>query len=220
MSILFLVVFKMIEHIFLDFNGTLIDDVDLCLNLLNQLLKSQNKKEIDIKRYKEIFTFPIIDYYEAAGIDFNIESFDSLAIKFIQSYQPQSLLCGLYSGVIDTLKYLKNKGVKLYILSASEKKNLLEQCRHYDIVKYFDEILGIDDIHAKGKVEIAKEFIKNSDINLENAIFVGDTLHDYEVACAMGIECRLVCCGHQSRKRLETTNAIIYEDIRGLMQEV
>ena len=210
----------MLKHIFLDFNGTIINDVDLCLELLNKLLASQNKPSVDINKYKDIFTFPIKKYYEAAGIDFNIESFESLAVKFIEEYQPKSLLCGLYSCVIETLEYLKNKGVKLYILSASEKNNLIKQCKHYDIVKYFDEILGIDNIEAKGKTDIAIEFVNKNHIKYDEAIFVGDTLHDYEVSQAMNIGCRLVSCGHQSKEVLKAANVKIYDDIRGLMEEI
>ena len=55
----------MIKYIFFDFNGTIIDDVDLCLELLNKLLKSQNKPTFDIDGYKKIFTFPIIKYYDS-----------------------------------------------------------------------------------------------------------------------------------------------------------
>lgn len=209
----------MLKHIFFDFNGTLINDVDLCLDLLNKLLKSQNKPFVDMERYKNIFTFPIKKYYEAAGIDFNIESYESLAIKFIDEYQPKSLLCGLYPCVIETLKQLKAKGLKLYILSASEKNNLIEQCIHYDIAKYFDAILGIDNIEAKGKTDIAIEFVNNNHIKKDEAIFIGDTLHDYEVSKAMNIGCRLVSCGHQSKNVLKAANVKIYDDIYGLMEE-
>lgn len=210
----------MIKHIFFDFNGTLINDVDLCLDLLNKILKGQNKPLVDIKRYKEIFTFPIIKYYEAAGVDFNIESFESLATKFIDEYQPKSLECGLYDCVIETLEELKQKNINLYILSASEINNLMAQCRHYDIVKYFTKILGIDNIHAGSKIAIAKEYIKESNIDVSTAIFIGDTLHDYEVAMAMGVDARLVSCGHQSIDVLKKAGICIYEDISDVLKEV
>lgn len=210
----------MIKHIFLDFNGTIINDVDLCLKLLNELLAVQKKEPISMERYKEIFTFPIQKYYEAAGIDFSVNSFEDMAVLFIEKYQPQSLKCGLYTGVEETLQYLKERGSHIYILSASERNNLLEQCEHFQIVKYFDEILGIDNIHAGSKIDIAKDFMKKSGIQPQEAVFVGDTLHDYEVSQAMGVQCRLVCCGHQSRKRLGQAGVIIYDDIRGLMEEI
>ena len=34
------------KHIFFDFNGTIINDIDLCLDLLNQILTKQNKKNL------------------------------------------------------------------------------------------------------------------------------------------------------------------------------
>jgi len=53
----------MIKHVFFDFNGTIIDDVDLCLNLLNEILRNQGKPVLDLDTYKHVFKFPIKDYY-------------------------------------------------------------------------------------------------------------------------------------------------------------
>ena len=60
------------KYIFLDFNGTIINDVQLCLDLLNEILRSQGKRELNIEEYKNVFTFPVKKYYEAAGVDFSI----------------------------------------------------------------------------------------------------------------------------------------------------
>lgn len=37
----------------------------------------------------------------------------------------------------------------------------------------------------------------------DEVLFIGDSRHDYEVAEAMGVDCILLCGGHQSRARLE-----------------
>ena len=42
----------MVKHVFLDFNGTLLDDLDLCLELLNWMLKDQNKPLVEKNKYK------------------------------------------------------------------------------------------------------------------------------------------------------------------------
>ena len=204
------------KHIFFDFNGTIINDIDLCLELLNEILIKQNKPIVSMERYKNIFTFPIKDYYIAAGVDFNIESYESLAKWFISVYQPASMKCGLFEGIVDTFKLLKDKGYNLYILSASERNNLIEQCENYDIVKYFVDILGIDNIHAASKVNIAIDYMKEHNINGEDVLFIGDTLHDLEVAEAMKAKCMLVSCGHQSKEVLAKGNVEILESINDL----
>ena len=210
----------MIKNIFFDFNGTLINDVDLCLELLNNILINQGKEPCSLEKYKNVFKFPIRQYYIDAGVDFNIESYESLAIKFINDYQPRSLECGLYNGVYKTLELLNEKGINCFILSASERNNLIEQCKSYDIVKYFKEILGIDNIHAQSKVNIAIDYINETKLNKDETIFIGDTLHDYEVAEAMGVKCYLVSCGHQSKEILSKANVTILDDINGIISEI
>lgn len=206
----------MIKHVFFDFNGTIIDDLDLCLELLNKILKEQNKPLVSKERYKEIFTFPIKDYYKAAGVDFNLKPFEKLADEFIEEYQPRSMNVGLFTSAIPTFKFLKEKGINLYILSASEVNNLKSQCQNYDICKYFNAILGIDNIYAKSKVDIAKNYIKEHNINKDETIFIGDTLHDKEVADAIGVKCFLVSCGHQAESVLKNANVEIFSSIEGL----
>lgn len=207
----------MIKYVFLDFNGTIINDVDLCLDLLNEMLRFQGNKELSLTEYKNVFTFPIIKYYERAGIDFSKNSFKELAVWFIAKYQPLSMECGLYEGLVDALIELKAKGYKLVILSASEKNNLIEQCKNYDIVKYFDDILGIDDIHANSKVDIALNYLKEKNISGNDILFVGDTLHDLEVAKAINANCLLVSCGHQSVEVLQEGGVKIINSVKELV---
>ncbi|MDE7384757.1 MAG: HAD hydrolase-like protein [Anaeroplasmataceae bacterium] len=207
----------MSKYIFLDFNGTIIDDVDLCLELLNDILRNQNKKLVTKEQYKDIFTFPVKKYYELAGVDFSIESFESLADKFIAAYQPLSLQCGLFPNSVEAFQKLKEKGYHLVILSASEKNNLLEQCESFGIVSYFDAILGIDNIHAASKVGIALKFMEEKHIKGEDILFVGDTLHDLEVAKAMGAKCMLVSCGHQSTSVLKQGGVPILSNVHALV---
>ena len=208
----------MVKHVFIDFNGTLLNDIDLCLSLLNKMLKEQNKELVGIDKYKEIFTFPVKDYYVKAGIDFNIESFESLAHKFMDEYVIEYKKCKLYDGVIDTLDYLRKKGLKLYILSASKQSILDEQCEYYNLTPHFDNIIGIKTIYANSKEDVAKEFIYNLDIDKSEALFIGDTLHDNEVANIVGINSILVACGHQSRNVLSRANTKIIDDLRDLKE--
>lgn len=205
------------KYIFFDFNGTIIDDVDLCLEILNDLLKKQNKPLVTRQRYKEIFTFPVKKYYELAGIDFSLNSFEELAVEFIDAYQPRSLSCGLYPNAKQVFQALKDKGYHLVILSASEKKNLLEQCDAYEITSYFDAILGIDNIHAESKVQIALNYMKDQAIQGKDVLFIGDTLHDLEVAYAMEAECTLVSCGHQSKEVLASGGVPILSSISDVL---
>lgn len=77
---------------------------------------------------------------------------------------------------------------------------------------FFDAILGLSDIFAKSKTELAKSWISERQISSGNICVIGDTIHDYQVAVELGCRCILVCGGHNSRQRLQKTGAMVIKD--------
>lgn len=206
----------MYKHVIFDFNGTILNDVALCHNLLNEILIMQDTKPISRLRYKQVFTFPIIDYYRRAGVDFDKNSYDELAMKFIEKYQPASMNLKLFPKTIETFEYLNQKGYSLYILSASETNNLRAQTDNYKISKYFKAILGLDNIKAESKVQIAKDYLDSYSIDSKDVLFIGDTLHDLDVAKSINVDCFLVSSGHQAKSVIKEGNVRIIKSIKEL----
>lgn len=208
------------KYVFFDFNGTILDDVDLCLNLLNDILLKQGKKTINKEDYRNIFCFPIKKYYEKAGIDFSLNSFEELSIDFIKKYQPASFKCNINKNLLETVNILKNMHYRVGILSASEINNLIEQLKVLEIYDNFDFVLGLDNIHAASKVDVAIEFIKQNNINSNDIIFIGDTDHDALVSQSIGAKCFLYTNGHQSREVLEKCNETLIDDFLEILSYI
>ena len=194
------------KYIFLDFNGTVLDDVDLCLNLLNEMLYEKENKTVDLIEYKQIFDFPIIKYYIAAGFDFSKYTFEELANYFIVEYTKRNLTeSKIFDDLEEFVHNIKNLGYKVVICSASKKVLLLEQLKEFKIIDLFDDVIGLDIHYAASKLELAKEYVKNIDIDLENSYFIGDTTHDAEVGVECGLNFLLIDRGHQSEDVLSKT---------------
>lgn len=87
-----------------------------------------------------------------------------------------------------------------------------KQLKELEIEEYFDEVLGIDNILAGSKVDIALNWIKDKDP--KECIMLGDTLHDLEVSRAMGIDCVLIANGHQAKEVLTEKYDKVVDDIR------
>lgn len=200
-----------------DWNGTLLDDVDLCLNTINHLLKEYNLSSFEsLEHYRDIFSFPVKNYYAKMGFDFEQVPFSVLAKKYIDVYQPSSFDCSLHDGAYQVLQNNKDQGYRQIVLSASQIDYLKEQIAIYDIDHYFDCILGIDNIHAASKVELAKKFFQMNELNANDVIFIGDSVHDHEVASEVGCQCILIAAGHQSYERLKETGTTVLHDISEL----
>ena len=207
------------ELILWDWNGTLLDDVELCVDALNRLLADFGyPQRYDRDQYRAIFGFPIEEYYVRAGFDFSRHSFAMLAEEYMDDYTPASAACPLAEGAIEALDAFRAAGLRQVILSASPVPTLTRQAGERHVTGYFDRLLGLGDIYAKSKVELGRRFMQEEDIDPARAVMIGDSVHDFEVAQAMGTACVLQCSGHQNRQTLTATGAPVVEGLREAAQ--
>jgi phosphoglycolate phosphatase len=124
----------------------------------------------------------------------------------------------LHDDAIETLDHFKREGFRQMILSAMHKEFLLRLVRNHSIEHYFSEISGIDDHYAEGKIEIGKKLLNGINGNTSQVIMVGDTIHDHEVAAALGIDVILVANGHQSEERLKSAGCPVVDRLEHLKE--
>ena len=199
-----------------DWNGTLLNDIDVCLEAMNILLKRRNLELLDIERYRDVFDFPVKKYYSRLGFDFEKEAFEIPAIEFIVEYKKLLHKSSVFEDVVDTLMKIKETGAKQYIVSAMESKALKKSVAERDIEPYFNDIYGIEDDYAHGKSHLLKKLLSRIETNPQKVVMIGDTIHDYEIAKEAGIDILLVARGHQSVARLKNTGAIVLNDFTNL----
>lgn len=201
-------------HIIWDFNGTILNDVQTGIDAVNVLLERYGKKQIEsAEQYRKVFGFPVIDYYDAIGLE--RENFARYAPEWVQEYNLREPYASIFNGVADMLEYFKKHGIPQYLLSATEQKMLGTQVDRLGIRTYFKELIGQDGIEAYGKADTAKRLAMRE--QMEHALFIGDSLHDFEVAQAIGAECVLLAWGHQDRERLESTGCRVFDTIADLL---
>ncbi len=206
------------NHIIWDWNGTLLNDVELCAGIMNMLLTQESLPNISIQKYKSIFTFPVIDYYKIAGHTFEKTSFEVLGKQFMDEYELQKNNCKLFPGVSELLLELQSKNIQQHLLSAYEQNNLNNILEYFGINNYFQHIFGLDNIYAGGKSHLAQDLAMKIRSNgaAGNILLIGDTIHDYEVAKEINSDCILLSHGHQDEERLLKLGIPVVHDISEL----
>jgi phosphoglycolate phosphatase len=192
-----------IMHVVWDWNGTLLDDSGLCVQIMNEMLGRRGLPGISIEFYKAVIEFPVILYYRKLGFDFLAEPFERISDEFVSLYQAGWRNCSLQKGVINVLPALKAAGVGQSVLSASLSGHLQEQLAHFGICGFLDAVTGAENHHGTGKLHIAKEHAAATGVKPESVLFIGDTEHDAEVAAEAGCGCLLVSYGHYGFDRLK-----------------
>lgn len=206
---------KKYTHIIWDFNGTILDDLDACIESVNILLENHGLRRLpDTETYRRAFGFPVRDYYERIGFDFNKTPYDELAIEWVNLYLEYTKEPILTDGVARILGYNRELGKEQLVLSACEIEMLTSQLEQLGVKEFFTEIIGLSNIHAAGKGDLARVWReKHPDAEV---LYIGDTVHDYEVATILGADCALYTGGHDDRERLEACGVAVFDDFREL----
>lgn len=197
------------KHVIFDYNGTILYDTDICVEVLNKLLVSHERPPVDELYYREHFHFPIASFYNKLGFDFEKESFDQLGRRYMSIYLSNIHRCKVYDGFRHLIAELRKLPVKLSILTALNHDALHEQLITFNLSHYFDATFGLSDHHALSKVQRGHELMQHVGIPARETVIIGDTDHDLEVAQALGIEAILLADGHQNEERLRKTKATV-----------
>jgi phosphoglycolate phosphatase len=200
-----------------DWNGTLLNDIDLCISSINKLLNDRKIPQINKETYKEVFSFPVKEYYKTIGFDFEKEDFSIPAHQFIDLYNESFDSCSLQKSAIEVLTYFRKNGVRQFVLSAMEHEMLEKTLEMKGITHFFEGVAGLKDHYAVSKIDQGKQLISDFKIDLEKTWLIGDTTHDFEVATELGIKCILIADGHQSTERLMQTGGIVIGDLKQLI---
>lgn len=207
------------KNIVWDWNGTLLDDVVVSVETINRMLRKKRLPELTVDKYRSVFGFPVKAYYESIGFDFNRDDWEAISRDFVDTYNELAARVTLTPGVSTVLSGLKEKGVNQYVLSALQEDALNDMLSRFGIRDYFEGVCGSNNIYADSKVGRGYDMLQAYPIDPAETLMVGDTLHDAEVAEALGFDIRLYTGGHNSSARLQE-RGIVLERLEQLLDEV
>jgi phosphoglycolate phosphatase len=211
-----------LTHVVWDWNGTLLDDLQTCVEVANVLLDEFGLTRLEsVADYHAKFRFPIVDYYAGLGFDTSPGgNFDLAAHRYVELYGAASAGCSLHAGAVEALAALYDAGLRQVVISASQHDNLLAQMEPFDLVRFLDGAHGISDIYAASKESLARRWLAEQGVTASQVLFVGDSEHDFEIATALGAQCLLYSGGHHARAHLCSLGAPVVDDLRDVVPYV
>ena len=150
------------QHILWDWNGTLLDDAALCVEIMDQLLRRYGKPGLTPERYQRIFDFPVRGYYQALGFDFSLTPFEQVGTEFMVEYNRRWRTCRIRQHAQTVLRRFQEKRIPQSILSAASVSLVQEGLRHFGLESFFNHIHGLDHHYAEGKLAQAHAFFSRS----------------------------------------------------------
>ncbi|MDD2396581.1 MAG: HAD-IA family hydrolase [Tissierellia bacterium] len=184
----------MIDTVIFDFDGTLADTNKLILNSFNHIYNKYHDRKCDEDYILSTFGEPL---ELTLRRDFGDYSYEEV-VGCYRGYQVDKFdkEVTLYDTVIETIKYLHNKNIKLGIATSRLKSSTLYVLKRFNLEKYFQVVISSDDVvkHKPDKEPLIKA-IQGLNSTTENTLYVGDSKFDME--CAINAEVTPVLVGWQ-----------------------
>lgn len=186
------------------------DDAALCVNIMNAMLFRRNRRPISLNFYREWFDLPVYRYYERLAFDPIEDPLKKISYEFIEAYERRRLECHLQPNTQLILEGLLRIGTTHSILSAYRQAYLDEIIAYFGLKGYFIRLIGQNNIYGEGKLEAGRAWLNELGIPPCQVLLIGDTVHDFSVASALGIDCILLSHGHHSLNRLRQCGVKVF----------
>jgi phosphoglycolate phosphatase len=181
------------------------------------MLQKRDMKPITAEQYYSFVDTPISKFYENL-FDLNVVTFDIIATEFHEGYNKHIAKKPLMPGVVPMLEAFKKAGASQIVLSSAFVNTIASKLSKTGIPFFFDDVIGRHDLTAGDKTAVARQYVKDNKLAPKKCLVIGDTLHDYHSAVAIGCDCILITKGHQSRLQFAAApNAIIIDDFAELL---
>lgn len=198
------------KAVIFDLDGTLVNSIYDLAQACNFALEKvgQTPYDIDAYRYFVGNGIPVLiervvngknrpDLYDEVFKLFN----DYYAVHYVDKTKP-------YDGICDLLTFLKDKGLKIAILSNKAHRFSVEVAEKVFGKDYFDLVLGLrDGIPAKPAPDAVFEIMNKFNLTADDCLYVGDTGSDMLTGNNAGVKTIGVLWGFREKEELVENNA-------------
>ena len=212
----------MYNTVLFDLDGTLTDPG---MGITNSVAYSLKKFEIEVEDRKELYKFigPPLHESFMKYCGFSDEDAEKAIVYYREYFRDTGIFENeVYDGIENLLGEIRNSGRKIILATSKPEEFAKRILVHFGLDKYFDFAAGATmDTSRSKKGDVIAYALKESGCSPENAVMVGDRLHDILGAKENGLDSIGVLFGYGSREELEKAGAdYIAETVNDILKYV
>ena len=201
------------RSVLLDLDGTLVDSAPGIVSTIAFTLKELGRPVPSMSELLRWVGPPLPQSFEVRG---NMSAEE--AIEAVTIYRTRYLDVGVYDsklfdGVADLLRGLEDAGANLAIATSKPTTPATRMLEHFTLSDHFDVISCAADDESRGtKAEVVEDALgglRDKGFPTDNAIMVGDRVHDVEGAAAHGLDTILVGWGYGGPAEWEQAKQLV-----------
>ena len=148
------------------------------------------------------------------------DNYENARKDYYNYYSDNHSMADLYPGIIDVLKFLKEKNILLSIYTGKGKEAATITLKKLNIYNYFDMIITGDDVKEhKPSPEGITVFLDKFNIKRSQALIIGDAPTDIKAARLAGIKCASVIWDSYAKEKVLTLGSdYVFETVSALSE--
>ena len=189
-----------------DLDGTLIDSIRLIIDSYHHTLRIHGFPARTDDQWLAGVGTPLRIQFAEWGHD------AALLEAMVATYREYNLanhdrMVTAYPGVGDMLRRLHEAGIRLALVTSKNRQGALRGLELTGLANYFDVLVCADDVqNPKPHPEPVERALALLGARKEDAVFIGDSIHDMHSGRAAGVRTAAVLWGPFGRAHLEPTS--------------
>lgn len=197
-----------------DFDGTLGDTTGIILTTMAATFKAMGRQALSEARYRSVIGLPLEKCFSSLiPLDEAGEAEYAAAYRRMFDELDKKGAVTLYPGVLDTMRKLKDGGMKLAIASSRHRHTLDRYIAELGLAPLIEMTVGADDVtKAKPDPQPVNIILEALDVPAAEAVMVGDAPFDILMGRAAGCRTIAVTYGNGTAEDLKAAGADFLAD--------
>ena len=186
-----------------DLDGTLLDSIALILNSARYSFQKLERDWPSDEEWSAGIGIPLFTMFRRYSRS------DAEQAAFLGAYREYQLanhdrLIRSYDGVVSTVRHLAERGHEIAIVTSKSEALAMRGLVHVGIARYMDTVVGCDaSSRHKPDPEPVRIALHRLDCRPQDALFIGDSVHDIVAGNAAGVRTVAALWGAGRRDEIE-----------------
>lgn len=196
-----------------DWDGTLMDSTDKIVRCLRASIQGLGLEEKEDHELREIIGLGLTEAFQHLfpGSD------DNLVNKLRESYSGHFIHadqtpCDFYPHVMETLGVLKERGHTIAVATGKSRRGLNRVLGNLGLEQFFHSSRCADETRSKPHPLMLEELLQEFSLHAEEAVMIGDTEFDMEMAQLADVPRIAVSYGAHHIDRLKAYDPVLCAD--------
>lgn len=189
-----------------DFDGTLVDSAPGIVDVMHEVVAEYKFAPETIEAWKHLVGIPLVNQLQKLFPERSDDFHQEVVLRYREIYDVNTIeICPLFPGLVSMLDSLRSKGV-LVSIATSKRRHLVERVlEHHSLADYFSLVIGVQDVgNHKPHPESVEITLKRLGVSLADAVVIGDSTFDLEMARNAGVDAIGVTTGIHTADHLSS----------------